>query len=81
MTTATPDHKGEVDGPRKSPKAVFLTATVTWAADQWFELHGLEMPDLIVHSASLGDAPNAVKTAAARSTNREPEDFFVELLF
>ncbi|MFE4197078.1 hypothetical protein ACFRJ9_14525 [Paenarthrobacter sp. NPDC056912] len=81
MTSARPGPKGEVDGPKKPPKAVLLTATVTWAADQWFELHVLEMPDLIVHSRSLSEAPNAVKTAAARSTNREPEYFSVRLLF
>ncbi|MEV7607137.1 hypothetical protein AB0N65_17010 [Paenarthrobacter sp. NPDC089322] len=58
-----------------------LTAIVTLAADSWFELHILQLPDLVVHATSLDSAPDAVLSAAARSTGRHPNEFDVQLQY
>jgi hypothetical protein len=80
MSTVTPGRASGV-GDSEEPQAISLTATVTWAADGWFELHVLQMPDLVVHSPSLDEAPAAVQDAAAHKTKRKPDDFDVELIF
>ncbi|MFE4195566.1 hypothetical protein ACFRJ9_06860 [Paenarthrobacter sp. NPDC056912] len=66
--------------PASAPHPVIaLTALVTRAADRWFELQITQFPDLVVQASSLGEAPQAVREAAARSTGRPPEEFDVHV--
>ena len=56
-----------------------LTAVVTLAADGWFELNVLQIPGLVVHTASLDRAPDAVRKAACKSTGSAPWEFDVQV--
>lgn len=54
-----------------------LTVRVKSAQDGWFALEVLELPDLFVHTKTVHDIPAEVRTAAAASTGRDPDDFDV----
>lgn len=56
-----------------------LTAVVTLAADGWFELTVLQIPGLVVHTARLERAPDAVRKAACQATGRAPWEFDVQI--
>jgi hypothetical protein len=51
------------------------------AIDGWLSLEVDEIPALVVHARSVGEIPEAVRSAAAKLLGRHKEDFEVDLRF
>jgi hypothetical protein len=58
-----------------------LTAHIMEANDGWLSLEVDEIPALVVHARSVGEIPEAVRSAAAKLLGRHKEDFEVDLRF
>lgn len=54
---------------------VQLNIYISSASDEYFVIKALEMPELSVRAATIGEIPEAVRAAAAEATGLAPADF------